>query len=196
MQGKVVAVFGISGVGKTFLISRFVDKQPAFQHLQAGELIRDTIRTQPVSPEALRTAIVERVLKNQELLVAAFARFREANPLTHVVFDGHSVIDNDSCLLDIPVHVMRRLNPDRLVFIQDLPEKILRRRAADSSRIRPIRSSDELGRHQDRAWRVCQGYAQTLSLPLDLVPADDLARLSQSIFATLDPASGQDIGRC
>lgn len=188
-QGKVIAVFGISGVGKTFLVSRFVADQQAFQHLQAGELIRDAIRMTPGSPESLRTAAVERVLNNQEFLVSAFARFREENPLTHVIFDGHSVIDNDSCLLDIPVDVVRRLDPDRLVFIQDSPEKILQRRAADDSRVRPIRSSDELGRHQDRAWMVCQEYAQTLSLPLDLVPADDLARLSQLVFATLSPGS-------
>lgn len=180
---EVVAVFGLSGVGKSWLISRFV-RQHAFVHVQASQLLRDAKSASTgvdVTSEELRTGTV---LDNQALLIRAF-RARCAAETTPIIFDGHCVIDSSDELIEIPVSVIGALRPSGLIFIADDPKLIVARRSADQTRERPSRTTDELTSHQHRALDLFAIYAQHLGLKPMVVNAGDEVAFASAILAII-----------
>jgi len=168
---NVAAVFGVSGVGKSWLISHF-GETTEIAHAQASQLLseaRAEITGRMESQEELRQGAV---LDNQALLIEAFSRFRAATTKP-IIFDGHSVIDTGEQLLEIPAEVIRALAPAGLAFIKDEPSAIVARRAADGVRIRPARSESEIRSQQERAQVLCEQYAQSLGVGLTVVRAGD-----------------------
>ena len=133
--------------------------------------------------EALRTAAADAVQDNQQRLVAAFEEARRACPDRPVLFDGHSVIDNDHGLVEIPVAAIARLRPSAIVFVQDDPRVIRQRRLA-GERLRPDRSEDTLADHQDRARQAAAGYARSMGVPFHVVEAGDWQALA-AVFSGL-----------
>jgi adenylate kinase len=175
----VAAVFGLSGVGKTWLISRFIATQGAM-HAQASQLLRDAraaLIGQMDSQEDLRKGAV---LDNQALLIEAFTNFRSSAPLP-IIFDGHSVIDVGDRLIEIPVDVIEALRPDGLVFVRDDPAAIVAKRAGDVSRTRPSRTESEVGAHRMRALSMCVEYQLQVRIDLHLVQAGDEAAFRVAI---------------
>jgi adenylate kinase len=72
-MAKVVTVFGLSGVGKSWMISRYAEAANV-AHIQASQLMRDAraaLVGRPVTSENLRRGPV---LDNQILLTDAFAK--------------------------------------------------------------------------------------------------------------------------
>ncbi len=170
-QAPIVAVFGLSGVGKSWLIGRYAKHSPVL-HVQASQLLREAkaaIFGENVTSEELRKGAV---LDNQALLIHAFARVRET-ATQPIVFDGHSVVDNGAQLLEIPTEVVAALAVSHLVFVEDRAKDILERRQNDTMRVRPVRSEAELAYHQQRAKAVCEVYSKNLNLPLTIVMAGD-----------------------
>ena len=181
---KVAAVFGVSGVGKSWLIARF-GEAASIAHAQASQLLRDAraeISGRLDSQEELRQGAV---LDNQALLIEAFANFRlvATNP---IIFDGHSVIDAGHQLVEIPVEIIRAIAPAGLIFIKDEPAAIVARRAHDTARPRPVRSESEILVHQNRARALCERYAEALDIRLTLVQAGDKAEFSSAIESILN----------
>jgi adenylate kinase len=180
---KVAAVFGLSGVGKSWLISRFAEGI-AIAHAQASQLLREAraeIGGRMESQEELRQGAV---LDNQALLVEAFSKFRAA-ATKPIIFDGHSVIDAGDQLVEIPVAVIRALAPAGLVLIKDEPAVIIARRTGDRTRIRPVRSEDEIRSHQIRAQVLCEQYAATLGVNLKVIQAGDIEGFSAAMNSIL-----------
>jgi adenylate kinase len=180
---QVVAVFGVSGVGKSWLISRFASANPV-AHVQASQLLREAkaaIDGCNTTPEQLRRGAV---LDNQTLLIQAFTtlRIREKRP---IIFDGHSVIDNDHRLVEIPCEVIEALLPSGLILVQADAFAIARRRAEDLARIRPNRTAAEIGMHQDRARIVCTEYAKRLHLALHIIDARDEDGFASAVASIL-----------
>jgi adenylate kinase len=161
---KVVAVVGISGVGKSTCIRQWAERFP-FMHLQASALIKaeQAARNQAVgSSEELRLGPV---LDNQALLVNAFRRATE-NYDGLVIFDGHTLIDGVDGPMPIPVSVFQALECEQIIFIHDTATTIAERRAKDKQRIRPQLSVEELNRHQDLALAAAQKVAGELGIEL------------------------------
>jgi adenylate kinase len=168
---KVAAVFGLSGVGKTWLIAGYA-RAHAVAHIQASQVLRDAksaILGAAVSSEELRTGPV---LDNQQLLITGFAAVR-ANAVLPIIFDGHCVIDSGSHLVEIPVDVIRLLAVSGLVFIRSEAQAIVEKRRGDKTRIRPVRTPEEILAHQQRAICLCEEYASDLNLNLYIVEASD-----------------------
>jgi len=143
----VVAMFGLSGVGKRWIARQVCARHPVVLHLEASALLRAALNQ---SGEAFRTAAEDVMADNQRRLAEAFVSAHAAEPDRPVLFDGHSVIDNDSGLVDIPAAVIAPLRPDHIVFVADTGAAIASRRAADT-RHWPLRTADDLGQHQARA---------------------------------------------
>ncbi len=174
-----IAIFGISGVGKTWLASRLAERR-GMRHVQAGELLRlakEDVEGRATTAEELRTGAV---LDNQALLLQAFRRVG-ASEQRHIIFDGHSIVDTDAGLVEVPVAVIEGLNPCAIVFVKGEPREIAGRRSADSSRRRPLRSTEELAQHQALALTVCERYSAALGVPLIVVGSGDLDELDQVV---------------
>lgn len=164
MKQSIVALVGISGVGKSTLLKAALDHVP-FQHLQASALIKaakEAITTSPVAADDLRQADIN---DNQALLVHGFGSARSPDePL--IVLDGHTVIDTPSGLVGIEPRVFAELGVTRFIFLADDPAAISLRREKDQSRSRPRRSTEELEEHQMQALLNAFVAARHLDVPL------------------------------
>jgi adenylate kinase len=181
---KVAAVFGLSGVGKSWLISRFAASSHVM-HVQASQLLKDErakVTGELVTSEALRTGAV---LDNQSLLIRAFSRTLVIATIP-IILDGHCVVDSDAGLIDIPVDVIEALSVSGIVFVQDRPEAIVARRANDRTRTRPAKSEAEIECHQEHAVSLCENYSDQLKIGLHLVRAGDEPTFRAAISAILD----------
>ena len=183
----VVAMFGLSGVGKGWMASAVCARHPAILHLEASALLRAALNE---TGEVLRTATHDVMADNQRRLAAAFAAARTAEPKRPVLFDGHNVIDNDAGLVDIPATVIAPLKPDHIVFVADEGAAIAARRLADV-RHRPLRTVDDLERHQARAQNLAQSYALALGIPFEEVRCGDWERVSRLFDAYAGSLSSQ-----
>lgn len=170
-QPPVVAIFGISGVGKSWLIERYAEDIPVL-HVVASQLLRDaktSLSGEKVTSEDLRKGAV---VSNQALLIKAFSHVR--NTATQpIIFDGHCIVDDGVELIEIPAEVIVGLQVSHLVFIEGSAKGIAMRRQNDLTRERPVRSEAELTHHQRQAKAVCEAYSKSLGLPLIIVKACD-----------------------
>jgi adenylate kinase len=161
-MAKVVAVLGLSGVGKSWMISRYAAIANV-AHIRASQLMRDAraaLLGRPVTSENLRRGPV---LDNQSLLTDAFAKVlaTEARP---IIFDGHCLIDVGEQPIEIPVDVIRRLQPSGTVLVHAPTDEIVRHRESDTSRDRPVRTADTLASQQDRCVAICTDCAEQLGI--------------------------------
>lgn len=182
-----IAFVGISGAGKSTFLKIAMGTTP-FLHLEASKLIKEEIalvQQQVQSSEELRTGAV---LNNQELLVQAFHR----NASGHeglIVLDGHTVVDTGAGLQRIPASVFAEMNVRSILFLQDDPEVIRSRRAADTIRIRPERSAQEIKTHQQEAMLAAADIALELGIPLQVVTHTLATRAFSQLF--LPPISSE-----
>jgi adenylate kinase len=91
----VVTVFGLSGVGKSWMISRYAAIANV-AHIQASQLMRDAraaLVARNVTSEDLRRGPV---LDNQSLLADAFAKV-PATEERPIIFDGHCRCRRTAC---------------------------------------------------------------------------------------------------
>lgn len=187
MKGRVVAVLGISGVGKSTMISAFTQRHPSVLGVGASALLKQA--TAVMDTETLRTAAVSDIHANQQRLVSTFSDLRLRNPERHVIFDGHSLIDNDQGLVIVPTDVFVGLAPNRIVFIEDNADAILTRRLADASRIRPRRSAEEIAAHQRMAKEAACGYAVKLAIPFSTIQSGDDATFAATLEGEFDAST-------
>lgn len=167
MSQTVVAIVGISGVGKTTLINMLA-AHISFQHLQASVLIREEMsrtETAKISTDSLRLNSIE---DNQRLLISGFRQAVEAHSKL-VLLDGHTVVDSNNGLIRISPNVFRELRVAMFIFLADHPEAIAQRRAKDVNRNRPIRSPYELAHHQDEALLNAFRATRELNIPLRVI---------------------------
>lgn len=163
-KGLTVLVFGISGVGKTWLIARARDQLMPVLTWRASEMIGEA--RQISNSEDLRRLPVNELHASQELLVRGFTARRCANPDALVILDAHSVIDADSGLVEIAIDVVARLDPAGLIHVGDTAVHIQRRRDADVARPRPVRNAAELEHYQERSLEMCRRYSEALQVLL------------------------------
>lgn len=159
-----VVVFGISGVGKSTACVSYVSRHPTVLHTSAGALLQEAKRTES---SLLRIQDPQSILRNQNLLCAALARFRLGREDADILIDAHSIIDNGHELVEIPVDTVRAINPSGLILLEAPAELVFERRQKDS-RSRPLRSVEELQLQMNIAREVCRNYGRELSLPLEI----------------------------
>jgi adenylate kinase len=168
-MSKVVTVFGISGVGKSWVISHYAAAANV-AHIQASQLMRDAKAAQvgqAVTSEDLRRGPV---LDNQSLLTGAFAKVL-ATETRPIIFDGHCLIDAGLQHIEIPVDVISQLRPSGIVLMYAPTEEIVQRRNADGSRERPVRTPEVLTAQQNRCVELCLEYGKRLNVPFVQVRA-------------------------
>lgn len=164
---KVIAVVGISGVGKSTRIRKWAENYP-FVHLQASSLIKTeqaALKQTVASSEELRLGPV---LDNQTLLVNAFKKAVDGYRGL-VIFDGHTLIDGLNGPVPIPSNVFSELGCRHVIFVHDTSSAIVERRLADRTRDRPRLSADDLARHQDFALATARDIAAKLGIGLTVL---------------------------
>src|SRR5665811_435081 len=114
---RIIGIFGISGVGKSTLISEARKDVPDSLHLQAGTLIKEGLRLAETTSESLRQRPRGQIRSNQDVLVDSFWDTVRSQPKPLVIFDGHLVIDTDKELVEIPQKVIGKLRPSVICLL-------------------------------------------------------------------------------
>jgi adenylate kinase len=164
---KVVCIFGISGVGKTTLIRKALESVSGWRHLQASELIKIGLANKATSSEILRRSTKERMVTHQLILLENFWSYVRSLEDANAILDGHLVIDAEQGYVKVPVWVINRLRPTKLVHIEDKPEEIYIRRQVDIARIRPTRTPEKLDSYQKLSADLCLRYGRELNVPVN-----------------------------
>lgn len=187
MTPNITALVGLSGVGKSTMLKSFALKR-IFQHLSASQLIREARRDDKAATEvdSLRHANID---ENQRLLIAGFNHAVDVKS-HHVVLDGHTVVETASSLIVIPSDVFRSLGVTKMIFLADDPRSIARRRAADSTRNRPIPNDIDIRRHQDTALLAAFYTCFDLRIPLGVFTPDREIELESFLFYNADTKLG------
>lgn len=165
---KVIALVGLSGVGKSTFLKDALSRGLVFEHLQASKLIELEHREKLVESVAHDLLRENSIDTNQSLLVGGFIKRAPKEGL--IVLDGHVVIDTPDGLVNISPAVFSMIGVCRFVVLVDEPENIVVRRLSDTKRSRPVRSSEELSTHQERSILAAYRAALALSVPLVVVP--------------------------
>lgn len=181
MTGACILIFGVSGVGKSRACSDYVDRNPDWLHLRAGELLS---RLTGESPENLRTALDEEVVANQALLSLAVTRARAGREHRPVLVDCHAVIDNDDDLVVVPAGTVVALAPDGIILLEHDAAEVSMRRIIDL-RVRPSREPAAIAREAVLERDTVEGYAASLTLPLVIARTEVGFRLDASVDAVL-----------
>ena len=178
MSQRILALTGISGVGKTTFLRRLAQLVD-FQHVTGGSLIAAARKAKPESRDAIRHADLD---DNQRLLIEGFALTRDPNAKT-VIMDGHVVIDDGQRLSKIPCEVFKALGVSVMVHLEADPEQIAANRSRDSSRSRPPYPPIVLEQHQRLSRAHAETVADMLGVAFHIVTHNDAARLATLLGA-------------
>jgi adenylate kinase len=171
----IIVVFGISGVGKSSAISNFIQGHPEWAHVQAGKLLQN--KMPETAYDDLRLGTDEKILKNQNLLVSAFDEYLKTTSHSKIIFDGHSVIDSGQDFFKVPPSIIKKLYPQKIIFIFSEPEKIVKQREKDPSRSRPIYSLEKTTEFQKISLNHAKAIANELDIPFNQITGDGLSNI-------------------
>jgi adenylate kinase len=164
MTPPVVALAGLSGVGKSTLLARLKNTVP-MQILQASALIKEARMStdgEAITLDALRAVDLD---ENQLLLAEGFAR-RVDLAARLIVLDCHVVIETPDRLVRIDPRVYSAMEVRVFLYLEDEPEEIARRRKNDTTRQRPVTATENIGLVQVEAIRHARAIAAALNIPL------------------------------
>lgn len=180
----VIAIFGLSGVGKTYLINRFVAESEHVERLSAGSIIAEARSI--MDPEFLRKLPTNELDRSQELLIAGFPRTLENLTARLLLLDAHTVIDNGSDELYLVADsVFAALRPDGIIHVEAEPRVIARQREADTGRARPYRSVQVLDDQQRVSARRAEEVAAGLGVWCARISSGDVRAFGRLLNAAL-----------
>jgi adenylate kinase len=159
MRPPVVALTGLSGVGKSTLLKVAVSHVP-FQHLQASALIqrgREAALGQVVAQDHLRHSDLD---ENQAFLVRGLEASIDSTSKL-VVLDSHTLIEQE-----VDPAVFAAIGICGMIFLMDEPKEIGKRRASDQSRKRPVKDVTALEDAQLQAMAQAEHICRCLEIPL------------------------------
>ncbi len=176
MTNKIIALLGVSGVGKSTVLNKLSSNLP-FQHLQASAIIKERrakLENQTLSNDDLRSFSIN---DNQQLLVDGFKEVVQASPRL-AILDGHSAIETPSGVVLIEPSVFAAIGIAHLIFLVDHPSAIARRRDQDLSRKRPPASEQQLNTLQDTALLQASSIARELDIMMTVLQPSHAGQLA------------------
>ena len=169
----ITVIAGLSGVGKTHVITELKKYSDVIIHFSAGSLIKK--RRAAMNRDQLRLLSSNEILQNQYVLIEQLTHeLKSISEHSLILFDAHMVIDTEDEVLEIPFEIFEQLNPSRFILLHDEPATILSRRATDASRTRPQRSVKQLDEQQKQSLKLAENYAHRLSVPFIAVSSNNL----------------------
>jgi adenylate kinase len=176
---KIVCVFGVSGVGKSTMLRRFVAQRPDWLHVIASDVLQQLAAE---DTESLLTSESPTILENQFRLIEAINVVRLRDPNKKLLLDAHNVIDTGRALYQIPSNIIKNLSPDLIVCIWDDVKAIQQRSESAIDKIRPRRSLAQWAAYQKEVLETCKNYQSDLAIGCELIQSGDLDFLTKVLL--------------
>lgn len=173
MTQKIVALVGVSGVGKTTFLHGLAGLVE-FQHLSAGSLIASEKQIQEAERDHLR---LENVPDNQRLLIDGFHRASDPDASV-VILDGHVFVHTPEGLEAVAAQVFTSLHIQSIIHLEAPPEKILENRTRDKARSRPLLTAAEISDHQDFSLATAADIAKQLQIQNLTISHNDICQVA------------------
>ena len=174
-KGKKVIIVGIPGVGKSTIIS---NATTALQNI--GTSVTTVVFGSVMFEEAKKLGITDRdqmrklSIDVQQKLQNMAADLISARRESIVVVDTHLFIKTSSGYYPgLPMNLILKLNPDRLILVSANSEEILRRRKDDNSRTRDMISGDEIKRDIDVSLSMISSLSILTGAPFEIIHNND-----------------------
>jgi len=170
-KGKKVIIVGIPGVGKSTIISN------ATTELQnIGTSVTTVVFGSVMFEEAKKLGITHRdqmrklSIDVQQKLQNMAADLISGRRESIVVVDTHLFIKTSSGYYPgLPMNLILKLNPDRLILVSANSEDILRRRKDDNTRTRDMISDDEIKRDIEVSLSMISSLSILTGAPFEII---------------------------
>ena len=174
-KGKKVIIVGIPGVGKSTIISN------ATTELQnIGTSVTTVVFGSVMFEEAKKLGITDRdqmrklSIDVQQKLQNMAADLISGRRESIVVIDTHLFIKTSSGYYPgLPMNLILKLNPDRLILVSANSEEILRRRKDDNTRTRDMISDDEIKRDIEVSLSMISSLSILTGAPFEIIHNND-----------------------
>ena len=174
-KGKKVIIVGIPGVGKSTIISN------ATTELQnIGTSVTTVVFGSVMFEEAKKLGITHRdqmrklSIDVQQKLQNMAADLISGRSESIVVVDTHLFIKTSSGYYPgLPMNLILKLNPDRLILVSANSEEILRRRKDDNTRTRDMISDDEIKRDIEVSLSMISSLSILTGAPFEIIHNND-----------------------
>lgn len=168
---KKVIIVGIPGVGKSTIISNATE---ILQNI--GTTIRTVVFGTVMFEEAKKLGINDRdqlrklSIEVQQKLQAMTADYISSLNESIVVVDTHLFIKTPSGYYPgLPMNLILKINPDRLILVTADSEEILRRRKKDNTRTRDTITDEEIKRDLDVSLSMISCLSILTGAPFEII---------------------------
>lgn len=172
---KTVIIVGVPGVGKSTIISKATSTLR-----KKGTRLSTVVFGSVMFEEAKKLGINNRdQIRNQTIDVQQRLQNMAADHITSlndliVVVDTHLFIKTQSGYYPgLPMNLILKLNPERLILITANPEEILNRRKNDSTRTRDLISDDEIKRDIEVSLSMISSLSILTGAPFEIIHNHD-----------------------
>ena len=170
-----VIIVGIPGVGKSTIIS---NATTALQNM--GTSVTTVVFGSVMFEEAKKLGITDRdqmrklSIDVQQKLQNMAADLISGRRESIVVIDTHLFIKTSSGYYPgLPMNLILKLNPDRLILVSANSEEILRRRKDDNTRTRDMISDDEIKRDIEVSLSMISSLSILTGAPFEIIHNND-----------------------
>jgi adenylate kinase len=172
---KIVIIVGVPGVGKSTIISNATstlqNKGTTLSRVVFGSVMFEEAKKLGINDrDQIRKLTVD---VQQRLQNMAADHITSLNDLLLVV-DTHLFIKTQSGYYPgLPMNLILKLNPERLILITANPEEILNRRKNDSTRTRDLISDDEIKRDIEVSLSMISSLSILTGAPFEIIHNHD-----------------------
>jgi adenylate kinase len=174
-KGKKVIIVGIPGVGKSTIIS---NATTALQNI--GISVTTVVFGSVMFEEAKKLGITHRdqmrklSIDVQQKLQNMAADLISGRRESIVVVDTHLFIKTSlGYYPGLPMNLILKLNPDKLILVSANSEDILRRRKDDNTRTRDMISDDEIKRDIEVSLSMISSLSLLTGAPFEIIHNND-----------------------
>lgn len=168
---KTVIIVGVPGVGKSTIISNAIATL-----LKKGTTLNTVVFGSVMFEEAKKLGINDRdQIRKQTIDVQQRLQNITADHISSlndsiVVVDTHLFIKTQSGYYPgLPMSLILKLNPERLILITANSEEILNRRKSDSTRTRDLISDDEIKRDIEVSLSMISSLSILTGAPFEII---------------------------
>ena len=168
---KTVVIVGVPGVGKSTIISNATQTL-----INMGMTVRTVVFGSVMFEEAKKLGINHRdelrklSIELQQKLQTKAANYISKLKESTVIVDTHLFIKTKSGYYPgLPMNLILKLKPDRLVLVTANSEEILKRRKSDKTRARDINSDDDIKMDIDVSLSIISSLSILTGAPFEII---------------------------